>query len=199
MGNCRYTDDDKILYAYLMIGSDRKIIISAYEFGLLGKYLDFGKNKDEQVVFNLDQVENLPYQIVYGGMFIQDTCSVDEVIKVTCEDMLGCALIDLGEEKVNVSQYKDIVLFPELAQVKNYIPFAALMQTPHNLNGLISSVSLFPMYENYDVVIESLLNRQFLMACREGFLYNGDLTQWKAAIDRDRMYEIYQIADKLID
>lgn len=193
---CRYQADDKLLYAKIEI--DHKMyLISAEEISLFDQYLEKAKNKDKDVNIDLFQSDNLPFQIVYGGMMYNEGFTLERIFELA-EEMRGYAFLDLEEDKVNVSGYQNIVFYPEEAESENYIPFAALIQMPHRLENMGYSVTLFP-YLGGNLILESMMNRPFLLACRESFFIEGDGESWKRNINKEKLMEVYQCADLFIE
>lgn len=198
--NCRYKDDDKIAYAYLEIMDGKMILISADEVALFDEYLKHAKADDKDIVIDHEQPEKEPFQIVYGGvMFDEGKITIEKMMEFARE-LKGYALYDLEENgKVNVSGYTDIVFYPEEAKGKNFIPFAALMQTPHRLINTEAPTTLFPAFANYNNVWECMVNRPFLLACKESFIAtNCSEESWKEEIDKERLMAAYNVADLVI-
>jgi len=198
--NCRYKDDDKLAYGYLAITDETMILIAASEIALFDEYLKYAKAEDKDIVINHEQPDHEPFQIMYGGiMFDDEKVSVEEVMDLATK-LKGYSLYDLeAEGKVNVSGYTDIAFYPEDAISKNFIPFAAFIQTQHRLNNTESPTTLFPALANYRFVWEKMVNRPFLFACRESFLADDcTVENWKEKIDKDRLMAAYNIADLVI-
>lgn len=194
---CRYNDDDTLMYAFMDIGKERMILISAYEYPYFDTYLEFAKNEDKDVEIDYEQSDDLPYQIIYGGMMLGDKVALAQAIEMA-HDMNHCAFLDIEEEKVNVSGYQEIVFFQEDALQEYYIPFAALMQTPHTFENRKTSITLFPALANH-FIWESMVNRPFVLACRESSPYYGDVENWQDAISKDQLMKAYEVADKVMD
>lgn len=198
--NCRYKDDDKLAYAYFAITDETRILIAASEIALFDEYLEYAKADDKNIIIDHEQPDHEPFQIMYGGiMFDEEKVSVEKVMELANE-LKGYSLYDLeAEGKVNVSGYTDIVFYPEDANSKNFIPFAAFIQTPHRLIDTEAPKTLFPAFANYRFVWEKMVNRPFLFACRESFLADDcTVENWKEKIDKDRLMAAYNIADLVI-
>lgn len=198
--SCRYKDDDKLAYAYLEIIKGKMILISANEVALFDEYLKYAKADDKDIVIDHEQSENEPFQIVYGGvMFDEEKISIEKMMELAIE-IKGYALYDLEENgKVNVSGYTDIVFYPEEARSKNFIPFAALMQTPHRLINTEEPTTIFPAFANYNSVWEMMVNRPFLLACKESYIVPECLEEnWQEKIDKERLMVAYNVADLVI-
>ena len=196
---CRYKDPDKLLYAFMEFGA-HKILISAQELPLFEQYLAYAKHDDIELNIDYEQSDNLPYKIVYGGLLLgYEYDNLTEKLNNYINDLKGYALLDISEERVNVSGYDDIVLYKEDALTNTFIPFAALMQTPHNLANEAVSITLFPADQKYKVW-EALVNRPFLLACRET-VYHPQLTleNWKDFISKDDLMRAYKVADLVTD
>lgn len=196
---CRYSENDKMQYALMQITQDHRILISAYELCYFDKYLAYAKEKDKGVKIDYSQPDNEPLQIVYGGMmFDKDSVSFQKVKDIS-DKLAGFAIYDLEEDKVNVSGYEEIIYFPEYAVSETYIPFAALMQTTHRLQNMNYSITMFASASG-KAVWEAMVNRPFLLACRESILLERLRKEnWKQFIDKKRMMEAYQIADLVTD
>lgn len=191
--NCEHCDK-KFMYAYIEI-NDQSRIISAYEYGLFDKYLELAHNDDKEIVVNLEQSENEPYQIVYGSLIINNFFTVDEAINLA-NQMRNYAFFDITEDRVNVSGYADIV-FDYKNQYENKIPFAALMQMPHRLKNIpYSSITLFPALKNYKTVWEKMINRPFILACRDSQEVEGITEEnWAEYFNKQRMMSAFKIAE----
>ena len=194
---CRHKEDDLLLYAYLELG-DNKILISANEVDLFDMYLEKAHNGDKEIIIDYAESDNEPYQIIYGGlMFDNDRHNLEEILDLT-EKMKGVAFFTLEENKVSVSGYMDIVVYPSDAVSEGFLPFAALMQTTYRLEDMEYSVTMFPALKGYHIW-ECMANRPFLLACRKGYMKEG-VTQenWKEHIVYDEMLEVYKISDLYI-
>lgn len=101
------------------------------------------------------------------------------------------------DKKVNISGYNDIQLFPELAYDPDgsYIPFAALMKTKYQLQDMEYSITMFPLNAAM-TVFESMMNRPFLLACRESRAVEGITEEnWKEYLDMKLLENAYLEAD----
>ena len=191
---CRYKEEDMLLYAYLELG-DNKILISANEVELFDMYLEKARNGDKEITIDYSESDNEPYQIIYGGlMFINDKHELEEILDLT-ERMKGFAFLTLEENKVAVSGYMDIVIYSSDAVSEGFLPFAALMQTTYRLEDMDYSITMFPALKGY-YIWENMVNRPFLLACREGILLESiDKNEWRSHIDTERMMQIYRLSD----
>lgn len=197
--NCRYNDNDKLMYARMQLNEKVFCLISAKELTVFDEYFAAATEKqDKTLIIDYDQSDNEPYQIVYGGMLYNDWCSYESAVE-TAEDIKGYALFDIEDEKkVNVSGYTDIVFFPEKAVSKFYIPFAALVQTTHRFENLQASITFFPAFANH-FVWESMINRPFLLAARKGVLVEElDISNWKEYLDEEVLVDAYNQADLVL-
>lgn len=192
--NCKYSKEDKILYCLWQINPDDKILISAMEYSVFDIYLE-RINSEKIMIQDVEEIENLPYKIVYGIVMFQDREKMEQVKEM----ILGTkdyAYVDLEEDMVNISSYQDIVFGEEKDFGFGEIPFAALMQTKHEFpKDMPYSVTMFLRYGDMDI-LDNLVNRAYLLACR--YAENiPDLTEenWKEYIDYQRMYEAAKIAD----
>lgn len=190
--NCKYSEEDKMLYCLWQITPDERILVSAMEFSLFDIYME-KINAESSAIQETDEIEKLSYKIVYGIVMFQEGEKVERV-KERILDTKNYAYIDLEENMVNVSSYQDIV-FGEVNDF-NQIPFAALMQTNHEFQkNMPYSVTMFLRYYDMDV-LDNLVNRKYLLACR--YAENiSDLTEenWREYIDYQKMYEVAKIAD----
>lgn len=64
--DCRYKDDDMLLYAYLEIHNQR-CLLSANEVSVFDEYLEYAHNDDKNINIDFDRNDKSPYQLVYGG------------------------------------------------------------------------------------------------------------------------------------
>lgn len=194
---CRYKEEDMLLYAYLELG-DNKILISANEVGLFDMYLEKARNKDKEITIDYAESDDEPYQIIYGGlMFNNDKHKLEEILDFA-ERMKGFAFIALEEDKVVVSGYLDIEIYPSDAVSEGFLPFAALMQTTYRLENMDYSITMFPALKGY-YIWENMVNRPFLLACRKGYMKEGVTPEnWKEHIVYDEMLEVYKVSDLYI-
>jgi hypothetical protein len=178
---------------------DKRILISANECDLFYRYLEKAQNKDETVNIDYEESENLPYQIIYGGlMFDIEKENLKDIVELTSK-MKNVAFLTLEEHKASVSAYADIVLYLSEALSENFIPFAALMKTPYRLENMDHSVTMFSALEGH-YVWESMANRPFLLACRKSILVHGlSIENWKQHISFNEMIDAYKVADLFID
>ena len=187
---------DAMLYAFMELGIDRKILISAEENFLFDKYLELAKEQDYGVNIDLERSEHLPLKIVYGAMVLQDGVTFEEA-KELAEEGKHCALIELLEDpkKIIASAYEDILFYPEFATKNFMIPFAALMSTCHEEEYLDTSITLFLYYGR--VVWEDMANRRFALACRKFKKDSDDLNvnNWRKQIRFSELIEAYTVAD----
>ena len=196
--SCRYNEEDLLLYAALEFTNGRTSLISANESALYDRYLDYALNKDKDVSIDLESHEKQPYQLVYGGlMFSREEINIIE-IQSSLEQNKETAFIDLDSEKdghVTASLYYDIKLFPDNeAATDGFVPFVALMKTHHVLHDKESSITMFPYGAR--LVWEDMINRPFLLACRETASFD-DLSRdnWKDHIDEDLLMRVFKVAD----
>lgn len=195
---CRYKDTDKMQYALFEAIKDRFILISAEEFAVYDKYLKAALERDKDIVINLEQSDEEPLQLVYGAMILNKGVVYEEAAKVA-EELTGYALFDVEEDRVNVSGYEGIQLFPEDAESDTFIPFAAVMKTIHRLKGMPCSITMFPSMAGR-TVWAALANRPFVLACRDSDLIEGlTADNWKAFIDKNSLMEAYRVADLVLD
>lgn len=198
--NCRYHGKDlRLLYACMEISEKKFITVSASEIGVYDEYLEASLKNDVEVIINLDEPDKEPFQIVYGGIFINKLYENKKKFALEFVDKYkNYALGELdSDKKVNISVYNDIQLFPELAYAPegDYIPFAALMKTKHELKDMKYSVTMFPLNATM-TVFESMLNRPFLLACRESRRIDGLMEEnWKDNLDLELLKKAYVKAD----
>lgn len=196
--HCKYDDDDKLLYARMELNGEF-YLISAAEHSVFDKYLEKAEHKDKDVVLDMEQSDNEPYQLVYGAILINETYTKNEIVSFL-DEMKDFAMADLEENKVNISGFSDIKIFDNENDCKmNMYPFAALMRTPHRLQNMNSSVTLFPLVANH-YVWESMINRPFLLACRESkIMDNINIDNWTEFIDINDLMKFYAVADLLTE
>ena len=195
---CRYRDTDKLQYVLMEIMEGKEMLIAAEEFPLFDRYLDYANNEDKEVVIDFNQPDREPYKLVYGGMLLNVGVTYEKALEISSR-LAGYALYDLEETRVNVSGYEAIEFYPEDALSENYIPFVALMKTCHKLQDMSRSITMFPAMEEYRVW-EAMVNRPFVLACREAVLVEGvSVDNWKRHIDRGKLMEVYQKADLIRD
>ena len=197
--NCRYCNTDALLYACMEIAEGKFITIGATEVALFDEYLEASLNNDEELNINLDEVDEEPFQIVYGGVMVNYLYKDNKEAALKFIDKFkDYALGELDEgKKINTSVYKDIQLFPEFAYNSdgNYIPFAALMRTKHRLKDMEYSITMFPLNKSMSIV-ESMMNRPFLLACRESRLIERITEEnWKEYLDIELLEKAYAEAD----
>lgn len=193
--NCIYNDNDAMLYIILVI-DEHRLLLSAREYQVFEQYLDLSHKNDEGVVIDMEAADKEPFCIVYGGVMFYDKEYKD--IEKLIESLKGYALLDLDRdvEELTASAYEDIVLYPELAKMDNFVPFAALMQTTHPFDNPDISVTLFPLLGDH-CIWEHMANKPFLLACRKKMDPDVNMTveNWKYYIDIDQLEEAYRVAD----
>lgn len=192
---CIYSDSDAMLYCILKL-DDHELLLSAREVQVFDQYLAFAHDNDKDVTIDMDAADQIPYCLVYGGIMFYEK-KYEEIAELI-ERLKGYALLDLDREigKLAVSGYEDIVLYPELAKMDSFIPFAALMQTTHPFDNPDISVTLFPLMGD-GCVWEHMANKPFLLACRRKVELDVNVTveNWKYYIDIDQLEEAYDVAD----
>ena len=190
---CKYCDNAP-LYAYMMLG-DNKILIAASEvqfFEDVMEDMSLIKTIDENVDF--DMSDNEPFQIVYGAVMMPDQVTMEEMQFV--EKFKEYALVEIGEEhQIISSSYEDIELYPELRDDKR-IPFAALMKLPYQIEEeAVTSHTFYPYIGDFGVV-DSMLNRSFLLSCRRSESFQGkEISTWREHIDCERLRDAFYNAD----
>lgn len=195
--NCRYKDDDMLLYAYLEI-CDKRCLLSANEISVFDDYLEYAHNDDKNINIDFDRNDKSPYQLVYGGVMFPGNIDSGE-IESYLENNKGCALIDLDSESngnLIASQYEAIKLYKNHDK-GNWMPFVALMRTHHILDDAEYSVTMFPYTGKY--VWECMVNKILLLACRKTVAIDGlDLLNWEQYIDEELLMRIFSVADLYI-
>lgn len=193
--NCIYNDNDAMLYIILVMGEHR-LLLSAREYQVFEQYLDFSYKNDEGVIIDMESADKEPFCIVYGGVMFGDHEYKD--IEILIDSLKGFALLDLDRDvgELAASAYEDIVLYPELAKMENFVPFAALMQTTHPFDNPDISVTMFPLMGDH-CIWEHMANKPFLLACRRKIDLDSNVTvnNWKDYIDIDQLEETYRVAD----
>lgn len=195
---CCYKDTDKLIYAFMQITNEEKVIVSATEMNFFEKYLDLAKNKDKGVRVDMDTCDNPGHKhLVYGGMMFDSNKRSLEKLEDHIKQNSGCAMIELLEDETSLiaSSYNDIILYPEKSKSPNFIPFAALMDTDCKLDSEDYSITLFPYTGG--LIWEDMVNRSFLLACRK-FIPCDDsisLDNWKSLIDMEELISVYAVAD----
>lgn len=193
---CRYNDDDKLLYVIMMI-RDHKALISANEAVLFDDLLREAHNGDKNIVEH-EPDESCPYKLVYGGiMCLKDATDFDEV-KKNLDRNKGCAFTtvdDFDGKNLPLSTIEDYYIEDNNDSV--YRPFVALMQTDTTLHDIETSVTFLPRTNR--LVWEDIVNKQFLIAARETVeIENLTTDNWQQHIDKDLLVKYYMIADKYI-
>ncbi len=193
--NCVYNDSDAMLYTILVI-EEHRLLLSAREYQVFEQYLDLSHKNDESVTIDMEAADKEPLCIVYGGVMFDDKEYED--IEKLIDSLKGFALLDLDRDvgELSASAYEDIVLYPELAKMDNFIPFAALMQTTHPFDDPDISVTMFPLVGDHSIW-EHMANKPFLLACRKKTDPDANMTvdNWKYYIDTDQLEEAYRVAD----
>lgn len=195
--DCRYKDDDMLLYAYLEI-HNQWCLLSANEVSVFDEYLEYAHNDDKNINIDFDCNDKSPYQLVYGGVMYREDIDSGEV-ESYLESNIGCALIDLdGESDCDLiaSQYEAIKLYKNHAK-GNWMPFVALMRTHHTLNDAEYSITMFPYTGNY--VWECMVNKVLLLACRKTVAIDGlNPLNWEQYIDEELLMRTFSVADLYI-
>lgn len=197
--NCRYKDDDKLQYALVEIADDTLILMAAEEVMLYSTYLGYALNSDKDISIDFDESDNEPLQIMYGGLMFDSSKRKFSEIEEYAQSIVGYALFDIEEKGVNVSGYEAIKLFYDERMSDNFIPFAALIRTKHQLQNCKRSITMFPATAKYKV-FEAMVNRPFLLACRESIKIDEvTLENWEEYIDMCKLKDTYVIADLVTD
>jgi hypothetical protein len=195
--DCRYKDDDMLLYAYLEI-HNQWCLLSANEVSVFDEYLEYAHNDDKNINIDFDRNDKSPYQLVYGGVMYREDIDSGKV-ESYLESNIGCALIDLdGESDCDLiaSQYEAIKLYKNHAK-GNWMPFVALMRTHHTLNDAEYSITMFPYTGNY--VWECMVNKVLLLACRKTVAIDGlNPLNWEQYIDEELLMRTFSVADLYI-
>lgn len=195
--DCRYKDDDMLLYAYLEI-HNQWCLLSANEVSVFDEYLEYAHNDDKNINIDFDRNDKSPYQLVYGGVMYREDIDSGEV-ESYLESNIGCALIDLdGESDCDLiaSQYEAIKLYKNHAK-GNWMPFVALMRTHHTLNDAEYSITMFPYTGSY--VWECMVNKVLLLACRKTVAIDGlNPLNWEQYIDEELLMRTFSVADLYI-
>lgn len=195
--DCRYKDDDMLLYAYLEI-HNQWCLLSANEVSVFDEYLEYAHNDDKNINIDFDRNDKSPYQLVYGGVMYREDLDSGKV-ESYLESNIGCALIDLdGESDCDLiaSQYEAIKLYKNHAK-GNWMPFVALMRTHHTLNDAEYSITMFPYTGNY--VWECMVNKVLLLACRKTVAIDGlNPLNWEQYIDEELLMRTFSVADLYI-
>lgn len=199
---CRH-NDDLPLYAYMNLSDDRFFLVSANEISLFDKYLSYAKAGDKGITVNLESNNRKEYQLVYGGIMVHKEEDVNKVIQYL-QINKGTALIDLDSEAdgyLIASFYDDIEVYLHKTSSEgergNYVPFVALMRTHYVLHDEEISITMFPYCGG--LVWEEMINKPFLLACRETVSYdNLNKDNWKGFIDENLLMNIFSVADLYI-
>lgn len=194
---CRYNDDDMLLYAYMQLTDTFMALVSANEVALFDDLLEAANNSDKNLTVDMDTCDSLPYKIIYGAVMCRDDFTIED-LKRNLKDNLGCAFIHLDDfdgQTVMASAFYDFVISEEFSVSDHYLPFVALAKTNIELHNSDASYTLFPYLGG--LVWESMVNKRFLVACRETLEIDG-LTEenWKEHISWDDMEKYYSVADK---
>lgn len=200
---CRHNDDDLLLYAYLNLLDDRFFLVSANEISLFDKYLAYAKKDDKEITVDMESNDEKEYQLVYGGIMIRQEEDINKIIQCL-QNNKGTALIDLDSEAdghLIASSYDDIEVYLNKTsnerETGNYVPFVALMKTHHVLHDEEISITMFPYCGG--LVWEDMINKPFLLACRETVSYdNLNKDNWKEFIDENLLMNIFSVADLYI-
>ena len=194
----------KMEYAHMELNG-KMFLISAEEFSLYDKYLQYAHNKDREIKI-IEPEEGNPLKIVYGMMLVNPIFDTTEAFKIA-DNVKNYSLFDISENNVNVSAYEDILFcmdyskrcagcegyeFDCASTEKTAFPFAALMDTTHIFNGNKCAISIFPALSNFDTIFEKMINRPFVLACIKSFQIEGlKLTKdnWRKYIDKKDMLE----------
>ena len=85
----------------------KMFLISAEEFSLYDKYLQYAHNKDREIKI-IEPEEGNPLKIVYGMMLVNPIFDTTEAFKIA-DNVKNYSLFDISENNVNVSAYEDIL------------------------------------------------------------------------------------------
>lgn len=200
--HCRHNDDDCIKYAFMEIAENKMILIDAEELAFLDDMLELAK-KGEDVPVDDTTIDSTKPKLVYGAVLVdanksEDTSEILDIVK----QMEGYGFFHIAIEKATLCKYSKIKLFPELAVDSTFIPFAAVMQIPFSLENQVCAYTLTPLAKPKDgdwCILDFLLNRPFLLACREEVIID-DLTpeNFETYINKEDLMSAYHNAD-LVD
>ena len=193
--NCRYEDNTPI-YALMELGS-HKVLIAASEVEYFNQQMqNVNKIKAYEDSLTYEEIESLPFTLVYGAIMTSATTSTEDVVKEV-ERLKECTLVNVNENEIKAACYHDIELLMDYADEQNgKIPFAALMQIHDEIEtDAVTSESYFACYKNLGV-LESMLNRYFILACRRTDKKEG-LTKenWREQIDYTALSDAFEVAD----
>lgn len=96
----------KMEYAHMELNG-KMFLISAEEFSLYDKYLQYAHNKDREIKI-IEPEEGNPLKIVYGMMLVNPIFDTTEAFKIA-DNVKNYSLFDISENNVNVSAYEDIL------------------------------------------------------------------------------------------
>ena len=196
-GECRYSDDDMLLYAYMQVTDDYMALVSANEVSLFDDLLKAAHDKDANLILDEDTCENIPYKIIYGAIMVKESFGAEKA-EESLNQNLGHAYLNVDDfdgKSLVMSTFDDFMISKELSSSELYLPFVALARTNVELHDSDISYTFFPYFGG--TVWESMVNKPFVIACRETLEVEG-LTKenWKDHVSWDDVERFYEVADK---
>lgn len=127
-------------------------------------------------------------------MVNMDNIKIEDSIKLA-KDIEGCSMLHITEKEAFECSYKKIHVFQELAQHENFIPFAAFMRVPFSLKEVDCAKTVTPCFADIKYVCEQIINRPFLLACRE----EDGIVSVDADMDLDVLLESMLNKEKMLN
>ena len=170
------------------------ILMDAIEAGILYDAIDMAKEETEY--FDVHEAEdNIPLKLVYGALMINMSTVKFEDALTLAKDMEGCSMLHITEKEAFECTYEKIHIFQELAQHETFIPFAAFMRVPFSLKEVDCAKTVTPCFADIKYVCEQIINRPFLLACRE----EDGIVNVDADVDLDVLLESMLNKEKMLN
>lgn len=154
----------------------------------LEDFLERAKNGVKEEV-DLNESDNEPYSIVYGGILIADRIKKSEAFK-SINAMKRYALANIEEGKISIAGYEDIIFWDK--GTDNYIPFAALMKTTMRINDRECAVTYFPYMS--EAIWTDIVYRHFLLAAKKAVEFTGTKENWLNQVNIEDWLTAYKSA-----
>lgn len=185
--------NDALKYAKVDLGPVM-ILLDAIEAGILYDAIDMAR--DETEYFDMHEADdNTPLKLVYGALMINMNNIKSEDALTLAKEMEGCSMLHITEKEAFECTYEKIHIFQELAQHETFIPFAAFMRVPFSLKEVDCAKTVTPCFADIKYVCEQIINRPFLLACRE----EDGIVNVDADVDLDVLLDYLLEKEKMLN
>lgn len=177
-------------YAALEILEGQRVILDVEEYEHFDRWImNRGKDNSQPMYEEIMPEDNSVLKLVYGVLIPQyntDFLEFEEEVK----KFKGFALATLESEKIYLSAYQDIKLFPDMVEYDNHIPCAMVIDSPIDFSRKKEYGFGHTMYIKCVnlKVFDNIFNRKFLFCMRDlEDAYIPSEENWKKCINTDTL------------